>query len=143
MKRFMKFLSIALLCLVMGCSTVAVNGDLDPVETATIRVAVGLAMTAEPKTVIPAYAISTALLAIMDGSETSTLDILDKAVYEEIEKLDLTDLEKASFMDLVALVKARIAQQLNLPDIDAAQKLVIVKSIIQIVRDAAAARLIV
>jgi uncharacterized protein YceK len=135
----MKYLLIALMIFMAGCTTM--NGTLDPTETATIRVAVGLAMTAEPKTVIPAYAVSTALLAILDGSEITTLDVLDSAVDEEINKLDLTAVERASFLELVALVKARIIQQLNLPDIDIAQRIVIVKNIIQIVRDASIARI--
>ena len=124
-----------------GCSTFTINGTLDPVETATIRVAVGLAMTAEPKTIVPAYAVSTALLAILDGTEITTLGVLCPAVDEEIDKLNLTDAERASFMELVELVKASIIQQLDLPDMDVAQKIVIIKGIVQIVRDASIARI--
>ena len=127
--------------LLAGCSPFSMNGMLDPVETATIRVAVGLAMTAEPRTVVPAYAVSTALLAILDGTETTTLGALCPAVDKEIDKLNLTDAERASFIELVELVKARILQQLGSTNMDVAQKIVLIKGIVQIVRDASIARI--
>ena len=136
-----KIIALLMMILMTGCATVDIDGTVDPTETAMIRVAVGMAMTAEPDTVLPAYAVSTALLAIMDGTEVTSLDTLDQAVDAEINDLALTTAERASFMELVTLVKARIIQQLNLPDLDAAQKLVIVRNVIQIVRDASMVRI--
>lgn len=136
-----KIIALLMMILMTGCATVDIDGQVDPTETAMIRVAVGMAMTAEPDTVLPAYAVSTALLAIMDGTEITSFDTLDKAVDKEINDLALTTAERASFMELVTLVKARIIQQLNLPGLDATQQLVIVKNVIQIVRDASMVRI--
>jgi len=136
-----RIIALLMVILMTGCATVDIDGTVDPTETAMIRVAVGMAMTAEPDTVLPAYAVSTALLAIMDGTEVTSLDTLDKAVDEEINDLTLTTAERASFMELVGLVKVRIIQQINLPGLDATQQLVIVKNVIQIVRDASMARI--
>ena len=138
MKKFVLMLMIVLMA---GCSTVATNGDLDPVEYAAIRVAVGLTMSAEPQTVLPAYAVSTALLAILEGSETTPLDAFDAAINAEADKLDLTKMERASFDELISLVKAETMRRLNLPEIDAEQKLIIIKTVVQIVREAAYARI--
>jgi uncharacterized protein YceK len=138
MKRFVLMLIIVLLA---GCSTVTLDGDIDPVESAAIRVAVGLAMSASPQTVLPAYAVSTALLAILEGSETAPLDTFDAAINAEADKLELTDMERASFDELIKLVRAETMRRLNLPEIDTEQKLVIVKTVIQIVREAALARI--
>lgn len=136
-----RIILIVFMILMTSCATVDIDGTVDPTETAMIRVAVGMAMTAEPDTVLPAYAVSTALLAIMDGTEVTSLDTLDQAVDAEINDLALTTAERASFMELVTLVKVRIIQQINLPGLDAAQQLVIVKNVIQIVRDASMARI--
>jgi hypothetical protein len=132
---------LIVLAMLAGCSTITVDGDLDPAESATIRLAVGLSMSAEPKTVLPAYAVSTALLTILEGSETTPLDTLDAAINAEADKLNLTDTERASFNELLQLVKAETMKHLNLPEIDAGQKLIIVKTVIQIVREAALARI--
>ena len=136
-----RIILIVFMILMTSCATVDIDGTVDPTETAMIRVAVGMAMTAKPDTVLPAYAVSTALLAIMDGTEITSLDTLDKAVDKEINDLVLTTAERASFMELVTLVKVRIIQQINLPGLDATQQLVIVKNVIQIVRDASMARI--
>ena len=138
MKKIILAIMFLLIC--SGCSTIG-NGVLDPIESGTIRLAVGAAMTSEPKLVIPAYAVSTALLVILDGTETSTLGMIETALEAEVKKLNLVQAEREIFMDLVAVVKADIEKRINLPGIEAEQKIVVIRSIIQIVRDAAYARI--
>jgi len=127
-----------------GCSSKTSgigDGKVDAIEAATIQIAVGLAMTAKPETVAPAYAVSTALLAVMDGADPVGLDTLNAVLAERTAQLELTAGERQSVMALVGLVRAGIKKQLNLPDIKASQKLVVVRDVLEIVRATASARL--
>lgn len=117
------------------------DGYIDEVESAGIRVAVGLAMTAMPETIVPAEYVSKALLAVMEGDEIVTLDFLDNMLYQEIGKLDLTPVERASFSELVSLAKAKIKSEISVNIPDPGQRLVVVRTVVQIIYDAAHARL--
>jgi hypothetical protein len=66
---------------------------------------------------------------------------MSAALDAAIDKLGLIGPERASFLDLVALVRAKIMSDLNLPDMDAGQKLVVIRSVVEIVQAAAAMRL--
>jgi len=136
-------LFMVMLCFMLaGCNGVSSNvgdGQVDAVEAATIRLAVGAAMSAKPETVVPAYAVTKTLLAVMDGSEAVKVGDLEAALDDRIDTLNLTPLERQSVSDLVALVKANIVDRISgiSPDL----KLVVVRAVIEIVHDSAAARL--
>ncbi len=119
------------------------NGKVDPVEAATIRLAVGVAFTARPDTVVPAYAVSDALLAILDaGSSTETLvTTINETIAKETSKLNLDAATAASFADLVALVEAQIVAKMKELNITASEKVIVVRDIIAIVHDTAAIRI--
>ncbi|WP_157470086.1 hypothetical protein [Desulfobulbus elongatus] len=125
-----------------GQSTLG-NGQIDAVEAATIRVAVGLAMAAKPETIAPAYAVSTALLAILadESGAVASVAMIRDAVAGETAKLDLDPVTAASFTDLVGLIEARIAEQLAAADIPSSGRMVVIREVIRIVQEAAAARL--
>lgn len=139
---FLTFLLVlvALLCMIAGCVTTNVgDGQVDAVEAATIRLAVGAAMAAKPETVIPAYAVTKTVLAIMDSGEAVQVKDLEAAVEKQIGTLNLTPLEKQSVSDLVALVRANIQGHISgiAPDL----RMVMIRAVIEIVHDSAAMRL--
>ncbi|WP_321367623.1 hypothetical protein [uncultured Desulfuromusa sp.] len=144
MKLFIVFLLFAAIALA-GCTgpnaLIKIDGNVDQVEAALIQSAVGVAMTMRPEAVTPAYAVSTAILSRIDNNSV-LLSGLDGAVAAEVDKLDLLPAERQSFFDLVALVRAQIVRQLQAEGIsDGAQRLVVVRQVIEIVRASAAARL--
>ena len=61
---------------------------------------------------------------------------------KEIDKLNLDPLTRQSARDLVALIKAQIMQQLNVQGPPQSTKMLVVKQIVQIVHDTAAARIV-
>jgi hypothetical protein len=133
-------LAAASLLMTAGCAGKNLgDGQVDAVEAATIRVAVGMSMSTRPETVVPAYAVTKTLLAVMDGPEAVPLKDLEAAMNDRIDALDLTPMEKAAVMDLAALVKVNIEARLSglAPDL----KLVVVRSVIEIVHETAAYRL--
>lgn len=130
----------AFVLMVVGCVTDNVgDGRVDQVEAATIRLAVGAAMSAKPEAVVPAYAVTKTLLAVMDGSEAVQVADLETALDEKIGDLDLTDMERQSVTDLAALVRANIQERIA--GIGEGRRMVVVKAVIEIVHEAAAARL--
>lgn len=131
---------VAFALMAIGCVTSNMgDGQVDAVEAATIRAAVGVSMSARPETVVPAYAVTKTLLAVMDGPEAVPLKDLEAAMNERIDALDLSPMEKAAVMDLAALVKVNIEARLSglAPDL----QLVVVRSVIEIVHETAAYRL--
>lgn len=122
-----------------GVSSSVGDGKVDAVEAATIRLAVGAAMSAKPETIVPAYAVTKTLLAVMDGSEAVQVRDLESALDERIDNLHLTPLERQSVSDLVTLVRANITDRISgiAPDL----KLVVVRAVIEIVHETAYARL--
>lgn len=145
-------LMIALLCglslaFLFGCGkqqggTIG-DGKVDQVEAATIQVAVGLAMTARPDTVAPAYAVSTAILAVLDAGndETTLAAAIDTALTAKLEELHLDAPTKASVQDLALLIRAQIMEQLSAANLPASEKRVVVRDVIAVVQQTAASRL--
>ena len=116
------------------------DGKVDIVEAAVIQVAVGAAMSAKPELIAPSYAVSTALLTMLDASTITSPSMLETVLGKEIDKLNLDPLTRQSVRDLVALIKAKIVQELNLTDAPNT-KMIVLKQIVQIVHDTAAARI--
>lgn len=131
---------IAAALMITGCVTSNVgDGQVDQVEAATIRLAVGAAMSAKPEAVVPAYAVTKTLLAVMDGSEAVQVSDLETALDKKINDLNLTELERQSVTDLAALVKANIQERIA--GIGEGRRMVVIQAVIEIVHEAAAARL--
>ena len=123
-----------------GASTLG-NGQVDAVEAATLRVAVGLAFTARPDTALPAYTAATAVLVVLGkDSESVPASIIDQVIADKLNALNLDPATRASFNDLALLIKARIVEQLGTGS-TGAEKAVVVRDIVEIVRETAAARL--
>ena len=118
------------------------DGKVDIVEAAVIQVAVGAAMSAKPELIAPSYAVSTALLTFIDTSAVTSPSMLEPVLDKEIDKLNLDPLTRQSARDLVALIKAQIMQQLNVQGPPPSTKMLVVKQIVQIVHDTAAARIV-
>lgn len=144
----MKSILITLFCSVLFLSACNPNGGssigdgkVDIVEAAVIQVAVGAAMSAKPELIAPSYAVSTALLTMLDASTITSPSMLETVLGKEIDKLNLDPLTRQSVLDLVALIKAKIVQELNLTDAPNT-KMIVLKQIVQIVHDTAAARII-
>lgn len=139
-------IAMAFIC---GCSEKGGNqstlgdGKVDQVEAATIRVAVGLAFTARPDTVAPAYAASTAILALLDQNtgETVAASAIDTALSAKLEELNLDAATKQSVMDLVLLIKAKTMEQLDAADLTDDKEVVVIRDVVAIVQETAAARM--
>lgn len=129
-------------CSQQGESTIG-NGKVDLVEAATIRVAVDVAFSARPDTVEPAYRVATGLLLVLDADadKTALAKTIQVALAEETKKLHLDAATAASFADLVALIEAQIMEKLNASPVTSSQKAVILRDVLTIVRDTAAARM--
>ena len=129
-------------CAQTSTSTIG-NGQVDPVEAATIQLSVGTIMAAYPKTIVPALQVTSALLAIKNNTtnivELNDLDILLKA---ETAKLNLDPLTLQSFNDLIVLVKASINQKLESQGVILDnEKLVVAWKVVEIVNNTAKARI--
>ena len=118
------------------------DGKVDMVEAAVIQIAVGAAMTAKPELIAPSYAVSTALLTLIDTNVVTSPSMLEPVLDKEIDKLNLDPLTRQSARDLIALIKAQIMQQLNIEGPPPSTKMLVVKQIVQIVHDTAAARIL-
>lgn len=154
---FSKWDSLLIFCMLMlllfslsvqfGCSGPGAanigDGKVDQVEAATIQVAVGLAMTARPDTVAPAYAVSTAILAVIDTStaETALAAAVDTALTAKLDELHLDAPTKASVQDLALLIRAQVMEQLSAANLPASEKRVVIREVVAIVQQTAAARL--
>ena len=66
--RILAVIFVAIISIISGCANTSKtlgDGKIDAVESASINVAVGVAFSAKPETIVPAYAVTTALLQIM------------------------------------------------------------------------------
>lgn len=124
-----------------GSSTLG-DGKVDQVEAASIRVAVGLAFTAKPEAVVPAYGVSTAVLAVLPPGEGAEIDVslIDTVIGAELDKLNLDQPTRQSFDDLVLLARAKISEQLA-KGTAGNQRLVVVREVVAIIQQTAASRL--
>ena len=119
------------------------DGQIDQVESAALQVAVGLAFTARPDTIAPAYAVSTALLATLDqaNAETALASAIDKAMEAKMAELNLDALTRQSVLDLAALIKAKTMEQIGGSDLIPSEKKVVIHDVLAIVQQAAATRM--
>ena len=137
----MKMLLLLLLPMVLLVVACTPDGKPDPaVKVAVLKLGVGLAMDQAPAAVAPAYAASTAVLALAQD-ETVPLAQLDKFVDKQVQELNLQPTEKQALVDLVTIARNYIRQRLVELGDNPDQARVIVLEVIQIVHDAAAARL--
>lgn len=150
MSRFLAVM-LAVICLgvsLVGCiesgdginGTTIGDGKVDAVEAAEIRLAVGLAFAGHPEIVAPTYGIATAILAATGDQGAVDAAVIDGVIGREVAKLGLDPVTLQSFNDLVALAKAKIMA--HLPDqADRTGRLVVVRDVVEIIRQAAAARM--
>jgi hypothetical protein len=144
MKKTVVSFLLVLMVMLSGCagtSTVG-NGKIDPVESATIRVAVGLAFQQMPSAIAPAYSVSTAILVMTSpNGQAIALPLLEDVVSKQIQDLKLDPLTQESMYDLLYLVKEALAQQLVGMTVPDSQKMIIVRDLIKIIQSSAAARM--
>jgi hypothetical protein len=140
------FLSLTLAltsCAPNGGTTLG-DGQVDPVEAAVIQLSVGATMAAYPKTIVPAFQVTSAMLAMKTGSTSSIVELsgLDEILKAETAKLNLDPITLQSFNDLIVLVKASLNQQLANQGIALDdEKLVVAWKVVEIVNATAKARL--
>ena len=130
-------------CAQNGTSTIG-NGQVDPVEAAVIQLSVGTIMAAYPKTIVPAFQVTSALLALKVNDTSNIIELinLDEALKAETAKLNLDPLTLQSFNDLVVLVKASLNQQLESQGLVLdSDKLVVAWKVVEIVNNTAKARI--
>lgn len=140
MIRHLMCVAMAVLVL-SGCAGCKVgDGKVDVVEAGVIRVAVGLAMSSRPESVRPAYAVSTALLKVINPDYVSEASAFDLALVRELDALGLSGPERLAFMDLVAAIRGIIIDQLKSPP-NTESRLVVIAEVLQIVRESAASRI--
>lgn len=119
------------------------NGKVDPVEAATINLAVITALQVCPEASLPAYDVATAILSLMssDTKEIVSLSVLDKALKKETDKLKLDPVTTQAFNNLVLLVKADIEARTNIEGMTESEKLIVVVDVVKIVQQTASLKL--
>lgn len=130
-----KYIFLVIIIFLTGCTTVKIDGQIDPIESLVIKVAIERALMSEPQLAVTAYAVSTALTTILDGSEITSLEVVNEALNTELNKIELTNTERLLFMTLVESIKAKVIQETGLPEITAEQKLIVIKDVVKAVRD--------
>lgn len=126
-------------CMVTGCKLG--NGKVDSIEGAVFSAAVGAALDARPELDKPAAAVSGALLDVMTDDTTVDLDSVDTVIGTKLAELNLTPTVEAAFTSLVSDIRARIIERIGSSDTTAAQAVVVVRDLVQIVNDVSTARL--
>jgi len=145
-KSILNFGLAVLLAGVMSSGCVATNnttignGRVDALETATLKVAIGLAMSEKPEAIKPAYEVTSALLGLTKNN-IAILSDTDSVIALELNKLELDPMTKASVMELAALTKEYIITILNGEGIPTDQRYVVAIDLIKIVNEAAKTRL--
>lgn len=92
-----------------GCTTSTStlgNGKVDAVRRHAASGGRGLAFTARPDTVAPAYAVSTALLAGLPAERVALPAAVDDIISRRTERLNLRSRYIGLFGDLLLLIKA-------------------------------------
>jgi len=145
-KSILNFGLAVLLAGVMSSGCVATNnttignGRVDALEAATLKVAVGLAMSEKPEAIKPAYDVTSALLGLTKNN-IAILSDTDAIIALELGKLELDPMTKASVMELVELIKMYIVTILDGEGIPADQRYVVAIDLIRVVHEAAKTRL--
>lgn len=118
------------------------NGKIDPIEKATIQLAVGIAMNEKPDSIIPAYMVTNELIALNNtNNNVSTLEEYNLFVRKQVDSLDFDPMTKQSAIDLYVLVKEIIIETLKSEGISEDQKYIIVMDIVKIINQSAKGRL--
>jgi hypothetical protein len=119
------------------------DGKLDPIEKATIQLAVGIAMNEKPDSIIPAYMVTNELIALNNNTDNnvSTLEEYNLFVRKQIDSLDLDIKTKQSAIDLYILVKEIIIETLKSEGISEDQKYIVIMDIVKIINQSAKDRL--
>jgi hypothetical protein len=135
-------LSVILALALIGCagSDIQIDGEVSEVEAQYIRLGVGAALTAMPEAVMPAYEASYALLSV-DMDNISTLAGVDSLLEKEFAKLNMPPEEIQILRELAGLIKAKIKSKIGATEITSAQRIVLVRTLIEIVYDASKARI--
>ena len=105
--------------------------------------AVSIALQSYPDVILPAYGVSTALLALLSNNtkEVVSLAVLDDVLRKETDKLNLDPLTKQAFNDLVTLIKLEIENKINIEGMTENEKLVVVMDVVKIVHQTTSLRL--
>jgi len=126
---------VAIGCLIglVGCASIKVDGKIDNTEAAYIRIAVGVAFTARPDLVAPAYTVSSSLL---EGQ--FLIADLDAAIRAKAAEKGLQPGDTALLIDLKTAIAAEVAAKISIP---AGSESAVIGQVIQIVNETAKARL--
>ena len=73
-------LALATLILAACESSTIGNGQVDPIEEAALRMAVGVALDHHPEAALPAYRVADGLLLVLDPERQATTGELDTAL---------------------------------------------------------------
>jgi len=119
--------------------TIIVNGEIVPVKKATIALAVGSVLSANPKLIIPAHDVSTALLTFIGNDTTPlvTIPFIKQAIDKELDKLNLDKALRRSFDDFIVLVKAQIDAELAKQGLLEDVKVILIREVLEIVQQSA------
>jgi len=139
---------LVLAVLLGGCTDTQIgtigNGKVDVIEAGLIRAAVEGALTARPDAAAPAYAAATAILAALpegESEETALAVSLDDALAAKLAELHMEPATEAVVLDLAAWVRALLLAQLRAADLVPEDKRVVIRDVVSIVRDVAAAHM--
>jgi hypothetical protein len=143
-KSILNLWLILLAGVLSGCvatnNTTIGNGRVDALEAATLKVAVGLALTEKPQAIKPSYDVTSALLGLTQDNIAQDCDV-NSIIALELNKLELDPMTKASVMELAELIKIYIVTILDGEGIPADQRYVVAIDLIRVVHEAAKTRL--
>lgn len=134
-------LALATLILAACESSTIGNGQVDPIEEAALRMAVGVALDHHPEAALPAYLVADGLLLVLDPERQATAGELDTALAAELQRLDLDPAALASFLALAALIRLQVIATLKQEQIAPDKRVVILRQLVEVVRQTAASRL--
>lgn len=134
-------LALATLTLAACESSTIGNGQVDPIEEAALRMAVGVALDHHPEAALPAYRVADGLLLVLDPERQATAGELDTALAAELQRLDLDPAALASFLALAALIRLQVIATLKQEQIAPDKRVVILRQLVEVVRQTAASRL--
>ena len=124
-----------------GCVGTLGNGKVDVIEGAVFKLAVSAALDAKPELAAPALSVSDALLELMTDDRQVGLATLDVAVGDRLAELNLSPVVDRAFAMLVSDVRDNIIDYVGDSDTKAADAVVVVRDLIQIVNAVARSQL--
>ncbi len=118
------------------------NGKIDPVEKATMQLAVGMAMNEKPNSIIPAYMVTNELISLNnDNNNVTSIEEYNLFVRKQIDILNLDPMTKQSAIDLYVLIREIIIQTLKNEGISEDQRYIVIMDIVKIINKSAKDRL--